>query len=127
MTTTHSWGQMVNVSFEGKLCRPYSPLHASPLACAADAVYCYLRTPTQVDAGEILEEALRSIEEIRSLILPLGFSEVDVRPFRSGAVSSGLTTPVAEQQKENEVDTKNLDVEVYRVHGSAATARGAGS
>ncbi|CAM9342076.1 unnamed protein product [Ectocarpus sp. 6 AP-2014] len=82
----------------------------------------------EVDAGEILEEALRSIEDIRSLILPLGFGEVDVRPFRSGAVSGALTTPVAEQQKESEVNTKNLDgVEVYRVHGSTAAARGAGS
>ncbi|CAM9741242.1 unnamed protein product [Ectocarpus fasciculatus] len=77
----------------------------------------------EVDAGDIFDEALRSIEEIRSLILPLGFSEVDVRPFRSGAVSGGLTTPVGEQQ-ESEVNTKNLaGVEVYRVHGSAAAAR----
>lgn len=115
---------MVIVSFA------YHPIPSCTRHCLRSRRYCLLlfHKQTQVDAGEILEEALRSIEDIRSLILPLGFSEVDVRPFRSGAVSGGLTTPVAEQQKESEVNTKNLDgVEVYRVHGSAAVARGAGS
>lgn len=40
-----------------------------------------------MDAGQILEEALRALPDIRQLILPLGFQGLDVRAFRSGAVS----------------------------------------
>lgn len=42
----------------------------------------------KVDEGEMLEEASRALPDIRRLILPLGFAEVDVRAFRSGAVSA---------------------------------------
>lgn len=83
----------------------------------------------QVDAGEILDEALRSIEDLRSLILPLGFGEVDVRAFRSGAVSGGVTSPDASSPV---VPGLGVDggapagladgVEVYRVQGGAAAA-----
>ncbi|CAM9463342.1 unnamed protein product [Scytosiphon promiscuus] len=67
----------------------------------------------EVDAGEVLDEALRSMEDIRSLLLPLGFDEVDVRAFRSGAVSGGVTVPAGG------TETKDMEggVEIVRVEG----------
>ncbi len=67
-----------------------------PLSRTADTQDTRTRDTTQkstlqVDAGDVLDEALRSMGDIRSLILPLGFDEVDVRAFRSGAVSGGAT------------------------------------
>lgn len=42
-----------------------------------------------MDDGEILQQALRAFPDIRRLILPLGFAEVEFRAFRSGALSAG--------------------------------------
>eukprot|EP00752_Nemacystus_decipiens_P005778 g5227.t1 len=91
----------------------------------------------EVDAGDVLDEALRSIQDLRSLILPLGFGEVDVRAFRSGAVSGGATAPVSSSPflhpgaptHQDDLDIAGgapagmVDgVEVYRVQGTAAAA-----
>ncbi|CAM9183453.1 unnamed protein product, partial [Hapterophycus canaliculatus] len=78
----------------------------------------------EVDAGEVLDEALRSIEDIQSLILPLGFDEVDVRAFRSGAVSGGVTVPAAagievETPQGTSAGVREMEggVEIFRVEG----------
>jgi len=72
--------------------------------------YAHTQINSQVDAGEVLDEALQSMEDIRSLILPLGFDEVDVRAFRSGAVSGGVTTsdPATAVGGQGAVGIKNL-------------------
>lgn len=77
----------------------------------------------QVDAGEVLEQALRTLPDIRSLILPLGFGDLDVRAFRSGAVSGGS---VAAEQRAVETLAGVVEagggVDVYRVEGTGVNS-----
>ena len=82
-------------------------------------ICCHAVPPlSQVDAGEALDEALRGLADIRSLILPLGFDEVDVRAFRSGAVSGGVTSAGApENVVEGVVEAGRNGVDVFRVRG----------
>lgn len=77
-----------------------------------------------MDAGKFLDEALRSMDDLRSLILPLGFGEVDVREFRSGGVSGGVTTTTTSTPTLGSVfETGGAGgVSIYRVEGEAAKA-----
>lgn len=87
-----------------------------------------------MDAGEVLDEALRSMDDLRSLILPLGFGEVDVREFRSGGVSGGVTavpTPLTLEGARMDTTRGGVleagggsGVDIYRVEGTAAGAKG---
>lgn len=72
---------------------------------------------SQVDAGDVLDEALRGLADMRSLILPLGFDEVDVRAFRSGAVSGSVTSPGVTASVEGVVEAGGNGVDVFRVRG----------
>lgn len=72
----------------------------------------------QVDAGDVLDEALRALPDIRSLILPLGFAEVDVRAFRSGGVSGGNTVEEGTENLGGVLKSGGRGVDVYRVEGT---------
>lgn len=74
----------------------------------------------QVDAGEVLDEALRALPDIQSLILPLGFGEVDIRAFRSGAVSGGVTVQERIENLEGVTEPGEQGVDVTRVDISRA-------
>eukprot|EP00903_Cladosiphon_okamuranus_P011299 g10654.t1 len=82
----------------------------------------------EVDAGEVLDEALRSMQDLRSLVLPLGFAEVNVRAFRSGGVSGGITARSSSPAHQPSPTHRNntgvvVDgVEVSRVEGTAMAA-----
>lgn len=75
------------------------------------------RRLSQVDAGEVLDEALQGLADIQSLILPLGFDEVDVRAFRSGAVSGGVTSTGVTESVEGVLEAGGNGVDVFRVRG----------
>ncbi|CAN0241694.1 unnamed protein product [Laminaria digitata] len=82
----------------------------------------------EVDAGEVLDEALRGLADIRSLILPLGFDEVDVRAFRSGAVSGGVTSSSSSSSGvmgnvEGVLEAGGSGVDVFRVERAVGTPR----
>lgn len=66
----------------------------------------------------MLDEALRGLADIRSLILPLGFDEVDVRAFRSGGVSGGVTSVVVSENVEGVLQAGGNGVDVFRVEGT---------
>lgn len=107
-----------------------------PRARVTGVRYEQKKQKKQVDAGQVLDEALRSLEDLRSLILPLGFGEVDVRAFRSGAVSGGVTAPDSPRPPmhgafgvaDGAPAGMMVDgVEVYRVEGTGSAAGGGGA
>ena len=87
----------------------------------------------QVDAGGTLEEAVRAMSDLRSLIIPLGFEEVDVRAFRTGGISgaaaaapAALAGGVAGETSsvEGVLEKGNMGIDLYRVSGTARTTSG---
>lgn len=57
--------------------------------------------------------------DIRSLILPLGFDEVDVRAFKSGAVSRGIIADGEQSTRlKGVVEKGSMGIDIYRVGGS---------
>lgn len=60
--------------------------------------------------------------DIRSLILPLGFDEVDVRAFKSGAVSGGIVAAAGDgglsTRLKGVVEKGSMGIDIYSVGGS---------